>query len=577
MYEVGVAKTDITAFKKDIGMMGYGMYFNTVEDVETPLYSRAFVFHHRQSGKKIAIVINEQCFITLAIRKEVLHRLHTDHPEVGLSEQNLMLTSQHTHSGPGGYSHYGLYNISIPGFVPEVFDAIVSGTVQAIVEAHENLAPAKLSFNKGQFSEDIPVGFNRSMKAFLSNPEAEGVDPKDTHLAIDRTMRLLRIDGENGERIGAINWFGVHTTSVHNDNHRVCSDNKGYAADFMELHVRETHQDQKFISAFGQGTAGDVTPNYVWDKKKKWTRGAHEDDFESARHNGRLQFDLAQEIYDKAPNVHRIEGDIDFAVRNFNFSVVSCDPDFTGGVKGMHTAPACHGVSFFAGTVEGPGMPGPVAFLSRGLSRFIKYYELATNVFRKPIRRVRIRNKYIAHKPKDILFEAGERKVLGSYDIKNLIVPGFSDKNIRYLKKLHPKGLREDNPWVPHVLPLQITCLGDIVFVGIPAETTTIAGRRLRELVETEMEALGCHEVVILPYANGYCGYITTNEEYQHQMYEGGHTVYGQWTLAAFQTKLRKLIRDMISESAPRQIAHEDMPPIFSPEELKRRSYAENF
>ena len=95
MYDVGVAKTDITAFKKNIGMMGYGMYFNTVDDVETNLYSRAFVFRHAPSGKKLAFVVNEQCFITLAIRKEILKRLETDHPELGLNEKNVFLTAQH--------------------------------------------------------------------------------------------------------------------------------------------------------------------------------------------------------------------------------------------------------------------------------------------------------------------------------------------------------------------------------------------------------------------------------------------------------------------------------------------------
>ncbi len=577
MYEVGAAKTDITAFKKNIGMMGYGMHFNIVHDVETPLYSRSFVFHHLQSDKKMAYVVNEQGFITLALRREILKRLRENHPALGFSEKNVFLTAQHTHSGPGGYSHYGLYNISIPGFVPEVFEAIVAGTVESIVKAHDQLRPAKLSFSTGEFPAHVEVAFNRSMKPFLSNPEAEGISKTDTHLAIDRTMRLLRIDGLNGERIGSINWFGVHTTSVHNDNHSICSDNKGYAADFMEKHVREESGDENFISAFAQGNAGDVTPNYIWDKKKKWTRGLYEDDFESAKHNGRLQFEQAMKIYDEAPKVHQVKGDLDFAVRNFNFSLVSCDPDFTGGIRGLHTASACHGVSFFAGTVEGPGMDAVVAFLSRGLSRFIKYFELATNIFRRPIKRVRIREKYKAQSPKDILFESGERKVLGSYDIKNLIIPGFTDKSIAYLKKLHPKGHRESNPWVPHVLPLHISMLGDIVFVGIPAETTTIAGRRLKELVENEMQEVGFHEVVIVPYANGYCGYITTNEEYQHQKYEGGHTVYGQWTLAAFQTKLRKLVRDMVAESGPRETAHEDMPPTFSPEEIKRRSYAENF
>ena len=50
-------------------------------------------------------------------------------------------------------------------------------------------------------------------------------------------------------------------------------------------------------------------------------------------------------------------------------------------------------------------------------------------------------------------------------------------------------------------------------------------------------------QVLLCTYANDYMGYVTTNEEYQEQCYEGGHTIFGQWTLAAFQTRLTTLAR----------------------------------
>ena len=44
MLQVGCAKADITAFKRGIGMLGYGQFFNTMEGIETPLYARAVTF-----------------------------------------------------------------------------------------------------------------------------------------------------------------------------------------------------------------------------------------------------------------------------------------------------------------------------------------------------------------------------------------------------------------------------------------------------------------------------------------------------------------------------------------------------
>lgn len=573
MYKVGTAKVEVTAFKKDVGMMGYGMTWNTVHDVETPLYSRAFFFQHQPSGRNAVVVVTEMAFVTQSVRQGVLKRLRRKHADLQLSESDILLSAQHTHSGPGGYSHYGLYNITVPGFVPEVYTTLVDGITRAIVLASQNLQEARLTLAQGTFPDDVPVAFNRSMRAYLKNPEAGALSPDQSHLAVDRTMPLLRIDSPDGKPIAALNWFGVHTTSVHNDNHSICWDNKGYAADFMERDLRQSSGNPDFLAAFAQGTAGDVTPNYVWDAEKKWTRGPFKDDFESARHNGRLQYQLARDIHREAVQGKPIEGPPDSALVNVNFANVACDPDFTGGRSDCRTGPACHGVAFFQGTKEGPGMEPAVANVAKGLSRFIKFYENAVSIFWKKERRAAMRQKYRVHGRKIILFEAGNRKVLGSGDIANLIVPAFVDESIRNLKRLHPKGWKEDKPWVPHVLPLQLLTLGNLAFAAIPAEITTIAGQRLRQTLESELAAAGIEQVILFPYSNAYCGYITTHEEYQVQCYEGGHTVYGEWTLAAFQTRFRELARELTKKAQHRRIEHDARLPEFSQEELAKRMF----
>jgi neutral ceramidase len=574
MFEVGAAIKDITAFHKGTGMMGYGMHFNTVEEVETPLHVRAYFFHHPDSGESAVIGVCDMCFITTSVKRGVLKKLARKHPDLKIEERNLMLLAQHTHSGPGGYSHYGLYNVSIPGFVPRVYTAIVAGITDAIVEAAKQKKPAELRFESSEFEPTIPVAFNRSMKAFLSNSDAPKLSLDQTHLAVDRSMHMLRMDGKNGDLIGAINWFGVHTTSVHNDNHRICWDNKGYAANFLEREIRQNPSGNNFLGAFAQGAAGDVTPNHVWDRKKKWTRGPYEDDFESARHNGRLQADLAAELFEKCSDEKcLITGGIDAGLLHANLSNVHCNPEYSNGLKNARTGPACHGVAFFEGTREGPGMPKPIAFAAKRIARMVKMYELATNRFRTVPNRKAIRLKYRVQGPKDIVIESGERRILGTSDVKNFIVPGFVDPTIRNIKALHPQGWDEDKPWTPHVLPLQILILGEIAFVGIPAEPTTMAGQRIRKVVESSLLDKGIRKVVIAPYANAYCGYITTFEEYQHQCYEGGHTVFGQWSLAAFQTKYKQLADEMAKTAHFREFLHDELPPEFTKEEIERRSY----
>ena len=83
-------------------------------------------------------------------------------------------------------------------------------------------------------------------------------------------------------------------------------------------------------------------------------------------------------------------------------------------------------------------------------------------------------------------------------------------------------------PWAPSIIPLQINKLGNIAFIAVPGEITTIAAKRLKAALTEKLSGM---EIIISSYANGFMGYITTPEEYDMQCYEGGHTIYGRNTL----------------------------------------------
>jgi neutral ceramidase len=247
-----------------------------------------------------------------------------------------------------------------------------------------------------------------------------------------------------------------------------------------------------------------------------------------------------------------------------------CDAAFTGGVEGLVTTPACHGISFFEGTAEGPGLPKPAGMVGRLLTRIIKGLTLAGNLFRNREKAQFYRRMYEMQWPKDIVVEAGLRKVLGTPDVKNLIFPGFIDKSLRTFKQHHRRGGLDKKPWVPQVLPLQIATLGSLALVAIPAEISTVGGRRMREMLLKELAPAGIAKVVLCPYANAYCGYITTPEEYLEQHYEAGHTVFGRYTLPAFMTHFRLLAQALIEK---RQLQSEAEPVLFTDEELAPRMH----
>lgn len=572
MFEVGVGKADITVRQIGVGMMGYGMYRNIVLDVDAPIYARAFVFRDSNTGRKLCFVNAEICFITIAIKRGVTKKLVRKNPELGYDQTNLFLTAQHTHSAPGGYSQYGLYNMSIPGFVPEVYQGVVDGIVDAILEADSKLKPARLSLGAGSFSPEIEVAFNRSLDAYNANPEVkEKIPSNKTELAVDREMTLLRVDDAEGQPMASINWFGVHTTSISNDNHKISGDNKGFAAKYLEEEISKENKD--FLSIFAQGACGDVTPNYVWDKKKKWTRGKFEDDFESAKYNGKLQFEKALDIFNSMSTSDGIGVGVDYALTYADFRNVKVDSEFAHGDEDARTGPSCHGVAFFLGTVEGPGMAPVVGSLAKFLARFMKGVEYAKGAFLPKEERQYIHDKYRIQGKKDIMIETGDRKILCTRNVKRLIIPGWADRNIKIFKQYHKNGSLNDKPWIPQVLPLHLAVIGNIALAGIPAEMTTIAGKRLSQTILGVLKQRGVEKVIISPYANAYCGYITTYEEYQLQCYEGGHTVYGEHTLGAFQTKFKELALQLLKKPEERDETIVVEPVKFTEEEINKRTF----
>lgn len=561
---IGSGKAEIPCFKKDIGMMGYGMSGNTVHDQLTSLHARSLWIEDNNSGRFV-YVCAEICFITPAVHREVLRKIQSE-LDVDFKPEQLMLSAQHTHSAPGGYSEYALYNITIPGFHQEVFDSIVEGVFESVKKASESLCPGALDYVEHDVDPDLGVAWNRMLSAYNENPENRKLEAEEAHLAIDRRLRMLRIL-RNGKPNGQINWFGVHATCVGNENHSVTFDNKGYAAQYFEEADRE-------IGIFAQGLAGDISPYYHGPgdiKKRKAISGR--DEHEYAKRNGKIQFEESEKAFGKDEGVI-VEGKIDTGLVYHDFSNIKVDEEYAHGDPNARTWSACHGVAFFNGTrIDGRGLSDVLNASAKFMSDSVKLGHSIAIPFKKDERKDDWREKYRIHGKKKILMDADEHRIFGTTNIKGLIIPGAADPTIAELKKQYVNSAMEEHQWVPHVLPLQIVVIGKLAFVGCPGEYTVTAGKRLEQTILEVLKEKGVEQVILSSYTNAYMGYVTTYEEYQLQTYEGGHTIYGQWTLGAFQTKFKALAKEMLKPEAERKLENSATPVEFSSSELSRRSY----
>lgn len=560
MHEVGAAKGEITTWEPGLGMMGWGMLDNVALSVATPLHARAFVVRDTDSGVKLAIVCIELCFCSIALRERVCEILRVEHPALGLDLANVMITATHTHSGPGGYTHYPFYNVTIPGFAPTVLEGLARKIAAIVVRADALSGPATLRFAEDMFAPEVEVAFNRAIASYNANPDVAPVTAEQDHLAIDRTLRMLRFDDARGRPIGSINWFGVHGTSVHSDNTAIHFDNKGYAAQALEQALAD--EGQPSVAAFAQGSTGDVTPNHWRHPGRPFVRGRHPDDDDSARDNGAMQAALAHEVFRKASRASAQPLRLAHVHAFVDFADVAVLPRFVGGREGLRTGPAEIGMAMFFGTEEGPGLPRQLRFLQRWAAR-------ARPLLRRDAARTQAQGEKIT------LVESGRRRMLGIAKLRRLPLPPLvRGRALRALELVRALDRRDPAapPWTPNVLPVQIFVLGAVAIVAVPGEFTTVAGRRVRRTVGHVLAPMGVTHVVLSGYSNAYAGYVTTPEEYELQDYEGASTHFGKWTLPAWQTELDRLARRLLGRELPERV--EPRPPVFSAAELATRSFA---
>jgi neutral ceramidase len=537
-----MGRSDITVYESGMCMFGWGQPANVALGVREPLFARALVLESPAEKARIAYVCADLGFISERLRQRVMELIAES--ELGFADHEVMLTATHTHSGPNGYSTYIFYAVTGPGFSPPVVDGLARGIVAAIRSAVDALAPARLHFHSASIPLTERVAFNRSLAAYNLNADVMPLSAERHDEAVDREMRVLRIDDLTGRPRGLVCWFPVHGTSVHSDNVAIHPDNKGIAARRCEDRAAARFEGgERFVAIFAQEAAGDVSPNYRWDAKRGFRVGRYDDDFESAAFAGDIQARHAWDVFVDAPlRGTELTGGLKANMRYRDFSSSVVDPDFAEGREGQTTSTACLGMPFTYGTEEGPGPAFALRGLNPVLSQIVR--------LRRAVRRPDWRTMHGAKVPFFDIGHGASGKIIGLFP---MLPPGFHrlpDKRVEYYCRVLESGALGDRPWVPQVLPAQIFRIGALAIVGIPAEPTTVSGRRMRAAALPALRRCGVERVVINGYANAYASYVTTFEEYQLQRYEGGCTLFGEWTLAAWCTEIRSVARDMANSKA---------------------------
>ncbi|WP_249644536.1 neutral/alkaline ceramidase [Nocardia sputi] len=505
-YEIGVGLSDITGPAAECGMMGYSQLEQQTAGIHLRPRARAFVIGF--AGRRIVFAVAENGMIFQSVHRGVLAELARRFGDL-YTEQNVLLTSTHSHATCGGSSHDYAYNLSILGFQQQVYDAEVNGIVEAIVAAHADLGPGSLALGRTELHD---ASVNRSRVAWELNPPADKQHFPD---AMDPAVTTLVLR-KGGRMVGTITWFATHNTSMTNTNRLISSDNKGYAsfsAEHIEHGVRYLDGEPAFVAAFAQTNAGDMSPNL----NLRPGSGPTEDEFDNTRILGERQYAASK---DAAASARSISGPVDGMLCYIDLADIAVDGRFTPDGLPRRTAPAAAGVSLIAGSVEdGPGLPGGP--IPEG-----------------------VRNPLLA--------------ALGdpAQPAPTWLADAQAPKAIAV-----PLGLLPPVAWVPNVLPIQLVRVGELYLAAAGGEFTITAGLRVRRAVAAALN-VPLEQVLMQGYANAYHEYVTTPEEYDSQQYEGASTLFGRYTLCAYQQEFTRLAtefahrRQVPRGPAPRDVSH---------------------
>lgn len=387
---IGVGRADVTDLRSGLGMAGFayprqrtsGELLLDPDGDPIPLYARAFYLRDAAADARdaaegssprghVLIVVVDIWTCTMAIKAAVLDRLNAAHPAPGsggsFTDANVLIAGTHTHSAPGGYSDYALYNYSIGGWNQGTFEAIVAGIVEAALVAIGSAVPGRVLLNRGDL---YGCGGNRAVAALRRNPEFRAEAPKQTWTDTDMVVLRFVADSSPDRDVGMLTWFALHPTSLGMFNRVTSGDNKGWAAMLVERQMRPVAPG--FVAAFGNANAGDVSGNVSVDDSGELAvrrpfggerqttvaalpRAAPKGDFEAdlavMRRLGAQQAEFALRLFHGAERELSAVVDsravfVDMAAAQ----VGKVDVDGAGGRES--TAAAAYGISFGAGSTE---------------------------------------------------------------------------------------------------------------------------------------------------------------------------------------------------------------------------------
>ena len=530
----GLARVDITP-PPGVGLAGNGPEGAEARGYRLRLYARVLVLAD-SGGNRLAVVVAD-----LPLSSALLHRRvaeltrRTD----GIGADRLVIAATHTHAGPGHFFEAAAYNdqgSSVVGFDPVMVDSLTSRIARAIHAAVADLRPARVAWGSRAVWGETRI---RSLPAMLRNiplPTAPadapaGLPPE--YALVDPELAMLRVDQRDPASgafhpAGAFSIFAMHGTGNAPSNDLLDADIHGIVERRLERHIdrdlnrlRDSGFVPRAVYLFANGAEGDVSP--AWPPQSRCdvptlaTLPALDGPFTLTLWQWRL------------PTAAHLAA-CQHAARDAVTSI------------GRHVGDSAVALFDALGAALSDRLEMGRAFATLSLRDSAR----ALGICAEPA----VGMSTLAGAD-DAHTRVQGWKLFGVFDIgieqgsPNPDVPGCQAHKRKLLDGWFgdlPNRLSVSGT-LPSYAQVTVLRLGNHLIGAVPAEVTTMAGRRMRaQMLASAREAgLPVKAALILGHANGYMEYVATAEEYTAQYYEGASTLYGPGEAAMFGRALARL------------------------------------
>lgn len=494
----GVSSVDITP-PPGLSLFGHGLESRVARGTLGRLMCQAIV---AESVDEHAALVT--CDLT-AIPSELVSAVarHLSEMRVPIADNRVFVMASHTHAGPAHYfpahGFSGAMTSRLVGYDPAVLEWLALRIASAVREASTRTEPVEV--RSGQ-REVAGLTVNRSFGAFLRNVPQEPVQADGGSRAADavpKTLSVIRFDRLDGSPLAALSIFGIHNTAIGNHNDLYHADIFGYARRALAQMVAPrpvpaastvVRNRVSQLTPIAPAAAANAHPPVVF----ALANGAEGDvspnvDERTAREAQRIGEALALHIHQLWADLARTPASRELRVATRTLHL----PDAAVNACGVERL-CSHGelgVAAGGGAEDGPS----------GL-RIIP------------------------------VFNEGSRtsEPIGCHGNKLILVPPFQ--------------LPGSDPFFfPTYASAATLRLGKMVLATVPFEITTRAASRLASRVSKHVP--GDVAIAVVGLTNGYLMYVTTEEEYALQQYEGASNLYGPHASAFWTHQLGCLARWM--------------------------------